>query len=1143
MSQFVTKLVDETGRNGISWPDSVGIWKHGEGINRLETFAKNLDVSQAADDSDVRDTDLLNSVPTPWARLLLFESALYKVAHPSHRDAEDQWRGLLGVIALAGPLRLNLDIRTISLPDYSTAADGHIARAFIDLRPRHETANGDEERLKWDTFQMILVDNVVLGATSPRTLVFTGVSHQCPPSIPFRSLDNYRLGDPVAYYKKFNDKVYLGLLARWLENLSNMLQQNTEVQALLGTVPMAVGAGQQSRVDLLRERVDVWRKELDGTQASNVNGKWPERFTLPPYQMVIKSLPELPDQRQSDLFVQGRKDVVVCYREGSSEIVNSFGQKLVNTPLKVYDGRWVQANNPLPLPLDFMPATIKRIEDPTEFFEDKLIQVELPKNPVGVHYLSIGDPQISQMRYLYPFKPAILDYFNPAEISKFTRIQNNPDTSSISVELKIPLDNDRSLNVIREYPLASAIVRGTSTQVIPTAELAVWPSFTSRAWNRYFYYKSRLAKEGDPELDFEPARVTPSVKRQRGGVTWFMTTTPVEAFIGTVNEDSGLLLLNNNSIDPPGSATGNPRSLFWKVGVDFGSTHTRAFSLVVEKNGNVFETRQNATVQPIKFSNRARPLTNCDVNELRDAFMTLLGSDTSPERTELKTLLMMPETRVLVENQDKSEQANATDGATEWLPREGYVFTHWIYDNDYDANHLRLNLKWNSNKDNPELRSYLRCLMLMIQAEAAEQDVQVVQVAYTHPSVFTPSLVAKLKSTWQGLGNYLNTGITEPSLRVTVIPPSQTMTETVAVCRHLECDQDAAPASNTISLDVGGSTTDMAVWASNKLRVQESVKIAAGIVGSYLQSPDAKSFLNWFEGIMRNDPYNLGNFSLSMFESKPGGYGLMFNNLLSVTEWKGQLRGLIDEINSAPESLRLMSHIIYLFASLLYYSGLLARKAGLSQQQHESYNIWFCGKGGTLIEWIDGYDVLAQEMFKAGFYGPQAKPQQNQLTMIVDPQISRYPKEEVGRGLLAESELHGSEGRRIGLINPNPPSVTVGETGWTGLKWNDELTPLALKQLPDNAVPAMQDLLELNNFLEAFKKGEGTKAAAAQLRLDALNSVQFRTRLQKRLFGAAKGSVVTDIKKNETEALLEPLFITEIKVLLETATQNGDLFS
>jgi hypothetical protein len=437
------------------------------------------------------------------------------------------------------------------------------------------------------------------------------------------------------------------------------------------------------------------------------------------------------------------------------------------------------------------------------------------------------------------------------------------------------------------------------------------------------------------------------------------------------------------------------------------------------------------------------------------------------------------------------------------------------------------------------LRAFLRCLLVMIQVEALRQAAQVVSITHTYPSVFSEGLIAKHNGEWRGLEQYVNSEPLDQSPALNV--QEATMTETVAVCRHLEWEQGALPSSNTISLDVGGSTTDIAVWAQSVLKVQESVKMAAGVIGRYLQSPDAQEFLHWLEATLQGAPYNFKSFRLTPFASKPSGYSLMFTNLLTVVEAAGNLDVLVNQINGVTQARKFMSHIIFLYGGLLYYAGLLARRTGLPKQQ-DTYYIYFCGKGGTLIKWVRGYEVLAQQMFETGLFGPEGGANQTPPTVVA--KMSSRPKEEVGRGLLALSALQGNpKSKGIGLVDPNPPSVTVGETGYHGLEWDGELNPVALANLPMNTVPAMKDLLELNCFLQAFKQSTATEKAAKELKLNAVTAGMFQSRLIQRLFGNIKGCVVTDIKNNDPDALLEPLFITELKVFLEMATQNDEIFA
>jgi hypothetical protein len=1105
MSQYVTKL---SSRDGINWPTPAGTWQQNEEVNRLEMFANNLDVSHAPGD-----TDLLNSVPTPWARLLLFESALYKPTHPSHADVQDQWRGLLGVLALAEPLKLSLAVNPFRLSDPSHQASP-IGRSFATLRPTYFVDGRDEEADKWNDFQTISVDGTVVGATSPRTLIFTGIAHRCPTSVPFRTTTG-RLTDPAAYYRRFGDSYFLSILAHWIQGLVNTLQADNELAAWMGTVPAARGAGAAPRIRMLLERLRAWQNspELQGVQPRPVDGQPVQRFALEYYKSVY-GLPPIQLPGTSDLFLRGSRDVLVCYSDPTgndpgARLLTASGQEVMNERIKIYDGRWVYSTQPLPLPFTgFLPPQVKVIEDPVALFEDALIKVNLPPQADSVYALRIGNEQASQT-YLYPFKQEILRYLTPKQIAENTTVSINKGTNKPRVELEIPLENNRKIRVAREYDAdAGAVIADPSIQ---TAWLSAWPDFASPGWRRYYYVKRTFQQTF---VDFEPTAPVDAT-RSKGDKVWYSSSKPAEAFVGSVNSKRGLLLLRHRALPAADK--------FWKIGIDFGSTHTRAYALEVDFRDEKYVPAPNSNIEAVPFATRATALTDVQTYSLQNAFFAISGELDPPQREELKTLLMMPETN-----------PGELDG---WLPREGYVYTHWIYGGDYDATHLRYNLKWNNNREDPDLRAYLRCLLIMIQAEAAERGARVVSISHTYPSVFTNGLKAKHKAGWRGLQQYINRDVPESEhLKV----EDATITETVAVCRHLEVEQDASPVDNTISLDVGGSTTDMAVWAKRELKVQESIKMAAGIVGNYLQSPGAHDFLVWLEKTLQSSPFNVKDFKLSNFKDKPAGYSLMFNNLLSVVEWKRQRDVLIELINGAGESRSLRAHIIYLYGALLYYAGLLARKEGLPKEQ-DSYKLHFCGKGGTLIEWIPGYRQLAREMFTAGLFGP-AGPGQNKLP-TVDSQVSRWPKEEVGRGLLAKSRLEGIQREEVGLVDSKQPTVTVAETGYRGLNWNGVLDASALLQLPDNTTPPMDKLEELRAFRRAFATAETTKATSAELGLDGVTDAQFQTRLRQRLFGAAEGSIVSDVKERPEDALLEPLFITEVKVLIEAATSNPKLFS
>src|SRR5215213_736339 len=248
MSQYFSRMLT---KDGIKPAVPAGTWQQDAYLTLLSTFATNLDIS-----ANTTDVTSLNSVPVPWARLILFENALFDSRHPAHQEVKNQWRGLLGVSALAAPLGLKLGLKHIDLSGY---ANSEIAKTFLDLSPNE----AEKQTGKWSRFQLLTLGNAVIGATSPRTLVFTGVSQNCPQSVPFSALG--RLSDPARYYRYFNDQFYLKLLNTWLSDFIKMLQVNSSIEDLLGTFPFAKGGMPVSRHSRLLTCLQEWQAEIGYT--------------------------------------------------------------------------------------------------------------------------------------------------------------------------------------------------------------------------------------------------------------------------------------------------------------------------------------------------------------------------------------------------------------------------------------------------------------------------------------------------------------------------------------------------------------------------------------------------------------------------------------------------------------------------------------------------------------------------------------------------------------------------------------------------------------------------------------------------------------------------------------------------------------
>jgi hypothetical protein len=1154
----MSRYTPEMDRDGIQWQEPVGTWKQGQDIVHLATVAEKLRIPP-----DREGTDLLNSIPTPWSRLLLFESALYNPQHPAHPDVLDQWRGLLGLLALARPLGIDLQPgnaeNTIRLADFT--AEHPIAKTFADLRPEYAVNGEDAEVEKWGQFHLVVVGDRLLGATSSRTLVFTAIDHRCPPTIPFQNAQG-RVSDPLHYYRKFKDRKYIALLKRWLDSFIPAVEGGRELSDWLGTLPAPPKVAAQRRLEKLLGLLKQWRtevaRELPPDAALSPLGPLAPFFTLAPYS-TLPFLPQTPPSGDSDLLLTtemaGDKKVLVCFRpvrgqnpKTNSLLYNEYGQVIQSDPLLIYDGRWMNADDALPQDLSFLPHDWGYISDPVaELFEPQVIEVELPEaaEDAGSAYAL----RLGEKTFLYPFKQAVLAYFTPAELHRYTSIEVEPDRG-YRVTLELPLVKGRSIRATRRYEEGSQelVLVNNRVQDHLTSELAMWPGFADERWDYYFYFKRQVATKDKParNLDFAPVGGEQPRSNSEGASHWYFSNRPIDAFVGTVNGRRGLLLPKHSELP---SQTDRD---YWDVAVDFGSTHTRVFYLRMQKDdGGKFTRWPEARIEQLEFSAHARQITLCNPEVLKNDFFALSGKLDPPSRVELKTLLMQP----------VGDPVKHTD----WRPREGFGYMHWVQ-GGFDDRKLKTDIKWESSGNKNDLNSYLRCLMVMVQAEAARRNADINFVARSYPTAFNNKLKADHNSEWVSLGSFMGLKVESEIDRV--------LSEAVATARFLG-SISAPQMSNTVSLDIGGSTTDIAIWYGKRvptphgerlkavLGVQESVKMAAGSVGRYLQSdPTAKRFLEWFvQAVKKQGVFN--DLSLDSFAGRRLGYALMFYNILSYYELAGdrlrsEYNALLGLIKAQDEARGLLLHLIYLFGGLIYYSGLLARKVGLQEQKLPVYYLYFCGKGGTLITWVNNYQRFAEKMFLAGLYGPGGAGAKGQSAASVEVSISPKPKQEVGRGLLVPRSLQGGgEGDEgFGLIDPKPHSVTAAETGYKvragekvrELTWKEGLDRSVLRSLAGNP-PAFGEMKELNCFIAAIRQAYKHQDEDNPLydfgRLLTSERVQhtYVDRLTNRLLGQDEGSVLHDLEQeNNPNALIEPLLITEMKVLLEVLSSNDRLF-
>ena len=148
--------------------DNAGVWEKGDSVV-LENISESLKIANTKITSAEVD-----SIPSMWARPLLFEMALYDILHLLHQRILGEWRGLLAMLALKEWCEFPLTIEQININDMGNppAADDFLS-ALQKLMPR-DALDG---KTTWETQNIILYNENPIGITSPTTLVCTSVNY------------------------------------------------------------------------------------------------------------------------------------------------------------------------------------------------------------------------------------------------------------------------------------------------------------------------------------------------------------------------------------------------------------------------------------------------------------------------------------------------------------------------------------------------------------------------------------------------------------------------------------------------------------------------------------------------------------------------------------------------------------------------------------------------------------------------------------------------------------------------------------------------------------------------------------------------------------------------------------------------------
>ena len=1058
-------------------PDT-GRWKD-------DSLAKDFLAKFATDilvEGQIADSSVAHSVPSVFARPILFYQALRDSASPLHKAVVNEWRGLLAVFGLQAWYGFNVAALQYDVPpleERATSEVGSVGRDDLHLRTmlRQQLPQRDYD---WTRWWLIYCGGQLIGATSPWTIAYTPAQYAAPGSIPWTH--NGLLRDPITQFdpRGQGNSLELALLFRWVELIQQ--EQKWDMPDHLETQAGDVA-----------EQLEVWRADLARYARADVTIDALSSHTViaeAPYSRILLFLPESARPTEtSDLLLRseklGDRKVLALSRTKSLEGKRLWGPVLADqVDIAGLHG---------PSGDKFATRSGQEHNVPYVFPEEAFFPPKLVELPLAHAAMRRGSVKLS-----LPLTPAFFEYFGPQElIDHRDMLRVSEAEQSVIVTLRLPLGPNQFMVFEKTYSRASDVLRWE-----PTPAFAVWPDFYAEDWQENF---AAYAAPVDPSKpDFRVAPLLADGKTMEQSINdriqrpvriWRCVTPPLGFALTYRNPGSNValpvgLVLQGEFQHPPDCKEENA----WEVAVDFGTSST---VVMARKNG--------ADPQLLALAGRTKFLSDSPLaDDISNSLYPAEG--TVPP---FCTLLYEKEATVI------------GGGPT------GYTL-RFVYFPSERVKPLA-NVKWGAQGGQAEqehLKQYLEGLVRYIAAEARFQGVGKLKFHWSYPLSLPANAFRAMSDFWSTVAR---TYSGQSSMRAEL---GESVSESEAVCRCLAAMPTEVLAIRadalSIAIDVGGGSTDVGFWSKRNLLDQVSCKVAANDVldPRWVELPD---FLSQLSRICTR---------VEIPEAERSGVAdrasIYFNQLL--TQAKDDAGKVFSGLNPADHPVPLSIHrhgaqdapwkylrtMVYLFFSgIAYYLGLHARKfQSQPDVDAREITIYFAGRGASLLNWLTTDSTTLQGILKGAFHQGflRDNPGCQGVTVTFEGPAPKFrtslppPKYEVATGLLRGG---------LGAVTKKPTTI-AGEVNWgaadgTEIRWDTEVTA---DQLANLKAPADHEASYAYELLKIVLPKHGD----LDLDMAGIQKLTLPTAaIQNRIRRSAEAS----------EQVLQPIFACELKTLMD----------
>lgn len=1039
----------------------------------------NIDPKEIAEDAD-------QSIPNYFARAWLFHQHLTDEYSPVHDEHVQEFRCLLALHCFREIFRLPVTFKDVVIP---TKAENereygnhpYFKRLYMNL---------PEPKELWRKFRMVYYAGTLVGASSPLSYFFTKAAYEEQCNIPWCPQDErglYPLSDPVPFLleKGFYGQLY-GLY-EWLIRLRDN---------------PAPGLDSSHRSEINR-LLETWLSDIrNGFQANNqpIRGDIPYQHgddSLKPIRRVGDNL-QSETIRESSVRLQSR-----LVDNNNAPLI--LHESLLDSNLIIHEDiagnmiDWIPQPSGDQLVLmngETVPAAW--VHPTLAFLTPRIARIALNREAVSNHAFEKGRVDGDKSCFTLPLTAEFFRYFTYSDIRDILAIQPVKEGVKVTLTLSLSSGKHSFSRVYRESEI-------TRVQTTPLLEL--WPNFIrpkDNPWRLYYlYYASPNDESLYSALKFYPA--LPDGHVQRTEMRYREDPFKRDLFLldefprmirceyeadGIKKQDHGIILLK----DPLTVTASNEE---WTVGVDLGTSNTNVYYL----------SKVNPTkAEPLSFSDRTLSIadSSAQIREdyLNDRFFHTPYSDRKTIIPDFPTLLV----RFLAAH---AHQDALFDGIAYFPPK----LINWIFEEEVGTSAIstiEYNLKWDP-RGRSLLPIFTEHLLIMIAAEAAVQYVKDIELRWSFPSSFSDLVVGQIREFWSQTVENLN----RRNIGIHFTIQEEGVTESVCVCRYILVDRKGTPAADNpcVSVDIGGGSTDIAVWYRGDMLAQISLILGGNnVLPLYLEkNPDR---LQAICSSLHYAPEKVSRIS-NLFKKYRDP---VINSLMHDVKHEEIRNLLFRESHGLDEYLMLRWTMHTFLSGIAYFTGLLLH--AIETERHitngssrlfQLVYLFFAGKGSFQLNWIkrdfDKYSDVLKKFVQAGY-------KNDYLEVIMHP--AAHPKHEVCRGLVYDTHLANAS---------NPVSI-VGESHYTNDEGREVSVDESLEEMRGEILIPPRDFSEtyLAEFVRLLNQSANVLADENPHSFD-LRSLTNRIR----------DSVSQSQSENRAEhqSRRQPMFVYELKALMD----------